>query len=205
MTQADDQQREFVLSALVQYESRLVHYATRLLFGREDRARDVVQHVFLKLCEQTSSELSGRVGPWLFRVCRNRVTDELRRDGKLEQFGDEQLNRVDERQLNPGELAETEDVLCYIRSLIGDLPMAQQEVIELWSHGLKHGEIAEVMGKTSAAVRVGLHRAIESLKSDERIRQWLREQGLREQGLREQAGESLDPLPTFKPTTTQSS
>ena len=195
MTHADDQHREYVLSALVQYESRLVCYATRLLFGREDLARDVVQHVFLKLCEQEASELSDRVGPWLFRVCRNRVTDELRRDEKLEQCGDEQLNRVDERQLNPGQVAETEDVLCYIRSLIDDLPMAHQEVIELWSHGLKHGEIAEVVGKTSVAVRVVLHRAIKSLKSDERVRQWLREQ----------SGESLDSLSTFKPTTTQSS
>lgn len=175
MTEPKADFREFVLSALVEYECRLVRYSTRLLYGNEDRARDVVQHAFMKLCEQDRSAVEDRLGPWLFRVCRNRAIDELRRDGTTEQISHGLLDRADENQIDPSSCVESNDLMDYIQLLIGRLPAAQQEVVELWSQGLKHDEIAEVVEKKPGAVRGTLHRAIKSLKGDERVRKWLRE------------------------------
>ena len=121
-----------------------------------------------------------RAGPWLFHVCRNRAIDELRRRFGAQQASEHVFDRPDARQSDPTKLAEDSDLLTFIQQLISTLPPIQQEVIELWSHGLKHDEIAEVVEKSPGAVRAILHRAIKQLKSHPHIRTWLRENTQRE-------------------------
>ena len=71
----------WVMEAVELYELPLLRYARRLL-GDVDLAADAVQHAFVKLCEESAGQLEGRVAPWLFRVCRNRAVDHLRRSGR---------------------------------------------------------------------------------------------------------------------------
>ena len=174
MVPQDEDRREAVLAALVKYECSLVRYATRLFYGDQDKARDAVQHTFLKLCEQHPAEMGDRLGPWLFRVCRNRTIDLLRSESATESIDWESVTIVDEQLCDPHDIVESTDMMEIVRHLIGRLPMAQQEVIELWSQGFTHNEIAEVVEKSAGAVRGILHRSIKTLKADERIRCWLR-------------------------------
>ena len=51
--------RRWVLGVLEEHEARLTRFAARLL-GDEETARDVVQHAFLRLCDQSPSALEGR-------------------------------------------------------------------------------------------------------------------------------------------------
>src|SRR3954466_8617317 len=74
---AADNHREWVLAALDQYERRLLRYAQRLL-GEADESRDVVQFVFLRLCDQSPDKIGDRLAQWLYTVCRNRAMDALR-------------------------------------------------------------------------------------------------------------------------------
>src|SRR6476620_10491135 len=84
--------RAFVLAALERHEAELVRYAQRFV-GDLHAARDVVQHAFLRLCDQDPEELRGREAAWLYRVCRNRALDWLRQAGRLQSFdeNEEQL------------------------------------------------------------------------------------------------------------------
>src|SRR4051794_796992 len=66
-----DERREWVLAALEQFEGRLTRYAQRLTCDL-DKARDVVQYVFLKLCDQSPKQIENRLAQWLYTVCRNR-------------------------------------------------------------------------------------------------------------------------------------
>src|SRR4029079_3549166 len=79
--------RAWVLSALDEFEGKLLRYAQRLL-GNLDEARDVVQFVFLRLCDETPDNLDDRLAQWLHTVCRNRALDVLRAGGR------EKLNGV---------------------------------------------------------------------------------------------------------------
>ena len=81
MTSPNDR-REWVLAALDQFEGRLTRYAQRLL-GDLDRARDVVQFVFLRLCDQSPEEIDDRLAQWLYTVCRNQAMDLLRGKGHV--------------------------------------------------------------------------------------------------------------------------
>src|SRR5215216_1904777 len=56
--------RDWVLEALEEHEVALTRYALRLLRELE-QARDVVQHAFLKLCEQAPEKIAGGERKWL--------------------------------------------------------------------------------------------------------------------------------------------
>ena len=50
----------WISDAVQRYGGQLVRYAARLL-GDEERARDVTQDTFVKLCGQDQSELAGKL------------------------------------------------------------------------------------------------------------------------------------------------
>jgi len=69
----------WIISLVRRYERPLCSYAFGLLRNLE-WARDAVQDTFLRLCGQKPEKLKGREVPWLFRVCRNRSLDILRKE-----------------------------------------------------------------------------------------------------------------------------
>jgi RNA polymerase sigma-70 factor (ECF subfamily) len=174
----DDSHRQWVMDSLQQYECRLLRYATRLLGGDEDSAQDVVQHAFLKLCQQNQQEIGGRIVPWLYLVCRNKVLDQIRKRKRMESTGEERERAIEGREIDPSQIAEKRDFVSVVQRLIGQLPENQREAIDLWSHGLQYSEIASVIEKNESTVRVQVHRAIQKLKQNQAISRWLDTQPL---------------------------
>lgn len=174
MTANDWQQRhEWVLTALEKYEVRLTRFAARLLAGDMETARDVVQHVFLRLCEQKPEQLDGRRAAWLFRVCRNRAFDVLRRNGRGEVQSDETSDPPVGREADPADSASTGELSGLLRQLVERLPAAQREAVDLWCEGFSGRQIAEITGRSQSAVRVLVHRALTSLREHPRTRSLL--------------------------------
>ena len=155
--------REWVLAALDRYEARLARYAARLLRD-EEAARDVVQHAFLRLCDQSPAELEGRLAPWLFTVCRNRAVDILRarkRTASLEQVHDLPHRN---HQPDPAVTVERQDLYRRLNDLVAELPSGQREAVDLWTEGFAHAEIAQITGHSEGNVRVLVHRALKTLR-----------------------------------------
>ena len=158
-----DDRRGWVLSVLDEYEARLTRFAARLL-GDEEAARDVVQHAFLRLCDQSPGELRDRVAQWLFTVCRNRAVDVLRTRGRTTS-----LDNVDARaslatDQDPAAAVEREELYRRLTALVAGLPANQREAVDLWAEGFTHGQIAEITGRTEGNVRVLVHRALKTLR-----------------------------------------
>ena len=155
----------WVLEAVELYELPLQRYARRML-GDFDLAADAVQHAFVKLCGESHARLEGRVAPWLFRVCRNKALDHLRRAGR-EQPSDDQgaaACAVD-GAADPAAVAEHEDMSRTLLALVRELPAPQREAIDLWCEGFTSREIAEITGRTEGHVRVLVHRGLAALRS----------------------------------------
>ncbi|MCZ6484439.1 MAG: sigma factor [Acidobacteria bacterium] len=57
-------QSEWIRSALARYEGPLTRYAAHLT-GDIERARDVVQDTFLRLCSQKRSWVDDHLAQWL--------------------------------------------------------------------------------------------------------------------------------------------
>ena len=169
--------RAWVLAALERHEGELVRYAQRFV-GDLHAARDVVQHAFLRLCDQDPDELQGRETAWLYRVCRNRALDWLRQAGRLQAMDESDelsLQRCAAESSDPAELAERGELSDVLRSLVDRLPILYREPLQLWSLGWSYREIAEVVERTEGNVRVLVHRAVKALKENPQVAAWTTE------------------------------
>jgi RNA polymerase sigma factor (sigma-70 family) len=175
MTNADER-RAWVLAALDDYEVRLMRYAARLV-GDEDLARDCVQHAFVKLCDGKLNVPDTSPAAWLFRVCRNRALDHLRRSGRERSLesppsNDEAIQPASHSG-DPAELADARELSTCLRQLVERLPPPQCEAIGLWSEGFVYKQIGEITGHSEGHVRVLVHRGLKSLREHPQVRKWL--------------------------------
>ena len=158
--------QEYVLAALEKHERHLTRYAARMLGGDVDSASDVVQFAYLKLCQQQDVKRDNQLKAWLYTVCRNRVIDLIRKNGRLSSMESAQLDLSEGAAVDPRLDAEQREWFSELRERIDQLPAVDREIIDLWSNGLKHQEIAEITNKKASTVRVQLHRLIKSLKRE---------------------------------------
>jgi RNA polymerase sigma-70 factor, ECF subfamily len=205
--ESDTNRRQWVLAALDKFEGRLLRYAQRLL-GDAEESRDVVQFVFLRLCDQSPEKIGDRLAQWLYTVCRNRALDVLRASGRTIEWDSVGWDKAASAAAGPpssngkpvgrrshGELvppysrendptanAEQAELHALLRALIEHLPNSQREAIDLWADGFSYQHIADITGQKEGHVRVLVHRGLKALREDSQVRA-LRE-GDREQGTR---------------------
>ncbi|MFW5653523.1 MAG: RNA polymerase sigma factor [Planctomycetota bacterium] len=75
-------------TVLETHEAGLIRYTTRLLHGDVERAREVVQDSFLRLCRVAPGEVDSHLTEWLYTVCRNRARDVARKERRMTAFTD---------------------------------------------------------------------------------------------------------------------
>ena len=73
---------QWIEAALKQHESNLIRYATWILSDGE-RAREVVQETFLRLCKETPERIDDHLPQWLFTVCRNLAFDVRKKENRM--------------------------------------------------------------------------------------------------------------------------
>ncbi|MDB4766459.1 sigma-70 family RNA polymerase sigma factor [bacterium] len=166
-------QQAFVLSAFDRFEPALTLYASRLYGGDLDAARDAVQQTFMKLVQQPIEQVSHKVAPWLYTVCRNWVFDDLKRRSRQAKPLQSGYDPVDQAADDPADQLQQQEFLEQIQKRIDLLPEAQRDVMELWTHGFNTKEIAEVLDRDAGTVRVQLHRSIKRLRQNPKLSTWL--------------------------------
>ena len=167
--------RSWVLTALDEHEGRLTRYALRLT-GDAHAARDVVQHVFLQLCDRPPASRNGQLTSWLFTVCHNRAMDVRRRGGRATSLEHVPPESLGSDIGDPALAAEAGDSVELLREVIDTLPEAQRLVVNFWSAGFRYAEIAELLGKSESYVRVASHRAWQTIRKHPRVRKLLEQQ-----------------------------
>lgn len=157
----------FVQEAVARHQAPLLRYATRLLGGDADRARDVVQDTFVRLMAQPPGQVAGHVAEWLFTVCRNRSHDVLRKEGRMKRFEEGQAERLTATEPRPGTTLERNEQHEAVLRLIGRLPYNQQEVIRLkFQNGFSYQEISRITSLSVTNVGFILHTAIKALRRE---------------------------------------
>ncbi|MFN3191607.1 MAG: RNA polymerase sigma factor [Aureliella sp.] len=158
--------REWVGEVFAQLEDRLIGFVYRRI-GDFEIAQDVVQEAFVKLCQQSWPEIEERAEAWLYRTCRNRVIDLVRREGRrkgLRSGTDVSVLRDPESSLPEDAMSQNEQ-LNRVRESLQELPERQQELLRLrLQEGLSYKQIAEVTGLTVTNVGYLLHKTISRLR-----------------------------------------
>lgn len=160
-------QEQFIEWALKEYERPLIGYAQGFVHDWE-RARDVVQDTFIRLCQQDMAKVRDGVKTWLFTVCRNRALDVLRKDSRLVEMDEKKLGKIPASTVSASSLLEKEEMHQRLEIYLQRLTPNQREVVVLkFQQGLSYEEISRVTGLSNGNVGFLLHNALK------RLREWM--------------------------------
>jgi RNA polymerase sigma-70 factor (ECF subfamily) len=139
-----------------EHKARVFSTAYRFVRNRED-AEDVTQDVFIKVHRKMSAfRGDAALSTWVYRITVNTALDFLRRRKRRQAVS---LDEVSEPAAGPSNLKSL------IESMIPSLPEGYRKVFVLHDiEGLKHSEIAEILGITEGASKSQLHRARGALR-----------------------------------------
>jgi len=146
------------------YRSRVYSTACRMVSNRAD-AEDITQDVFIRVFKKLSSfRGEAQISTWIYRITMNCCLDHLRRrkrDLAIQLSPDFDVP-------GPGL-----DVMKVIEGALPSMPPGYREVFVLHDlEGMKHNEIAGILGITEGASKSQLHRARAFLRKS--IGPWLK-------------------------------
>lgn len=128
-------------------------------------AEDIVADTFTKALERISSFDPGKgtTSSWLYRIARNTLVDEYRKKQKYASMP-EAYDIPDHVDL--GSSLDTKEMLMRVQGALQKLSEKEREIIILrvWDE-LSYKEIAEIMGKSEASLKMATSRALKSLRS----------------------------------------
>ncbi len=162
---------QWIHGVVQKYERRLVLYVSRII-GDVERARDVVQDTFLKLCEQDRQKIEGYLSEWLYTVSRNRALDVVRKESRMVRLAEGAAGWQPSSEDGPTQRIEVDESTRLVLALIAGLPDKQREAIRLkFQNGLSYRQISRVMDLTTSYVgyliHAGLNAVREQLNSDD--------------------------------------
>src|SRR5213594_2913612 len=150
----------WIVAALDQYETHLVRYATWIL-GDVERAREVVQETFLRLCKEQPARIGGHLPQWLFTVCRNLAFDVRKKENRMTPFTEENRGAPP----NTGTLVEHQERMSEVLRVVETLPKNQREVIHLkFQCDLSYKEISEITKLSMGNVGFLMHTALKTIR-----------------------------------------
>ena len=158
--QAGDKQAVSALyEAYVQAIFRYVSYRVE----SDALAEDLTAEVFLRMVQGLPSyqDSGAPFGAWLYRIAANQITDHYRRNRRtVGPIPDE--HPIDDT--DPlGKAAKNEE-RAVLRQALATLPSDFQTLLVLrFMQGLQHNEVAVILNKSEAAIRVMQHRALQAL------------------------------------------
>jgi RNA polymerase sigma factor (sigma-70 family) len=146
------------------YHGRLYDFLSRMT-GNRVTAEDLVQDVFVRILRYRGTYRDdGRFDTWVFRIARNARADYFRRARPVEALAD---TAEEQPADGPGPALQFEHQrnATRLRRALLQLREDRRELIVLARYqGLKHEQIAELLGIEVGAVKVRLHRAIAELR-----------------------------------------
>lgn len=157
---------EWLHGIVERYERPLCRYAFAIL-RNADLAREVVQDTFLRLCKQRRERVEPLIPAWLFRVCRNRAMDVVRKEKRMSALTEEHEATLVSPEPMPSDTVSRREGAARALDLLDRLPAKQREVIRLkFQQGLSYREIATVTRFSESNVGYLIHMGMQSLRRD---------------------------------------
>ena len=145
------------------YFQRIYAYCLRRVELRTD-AEDLTSQIFTKAISSLDQYRGGSVPAWLFTIARNTIINHVRRRRQPISIEAAHIDIPDDTPRPIDGLVAQEEKKA-IRQLVAVLPDEQRDLLALkLSAGLSSKEIGAVVGKSSGAIRVELHRIIKLLR-----------------------------------------
>ncbi len=162
--EVSDDRQQWIRSLVERHGSPLTRYA-RTFTGDMESARDAVQETFLRLCREDAAKIADHCKPWLYKVCRSRALDYLRKEGRMIPVDNSLLTLNEAPGPSPSADLEKSEKVESVMQVIETLPPNQKEVVRLkFQNDLSYKEIAEVTGLSVTNVGFLLHVALKFIR-----------------------------------------
>jgi RNA polymerase sigma-70 factor (ECF subfamily) len=149
------------------YLTPVYRYLYARVGGNRQEAEDVASLVFERVWASIGSYRPvGSYRGWLFTITRRTLADHYRSGGEPRSVQIDGLGgSVHDPAAGPEESALLADQVRGVLRALASLGDEQREVITLrFMAGLRYGEIAALMGKREAAVKMVAYRALEEMR-----------------------------------------
>jgi RNA polymerase sigma factor (sigma-70 family) len=154
----------WITAALAEFEQPLTRYAAHIT-GDIERAREVVQDTFLRLCRRNPAQIRSHLAQWLYTVCRNRALDVLRKERRMTGISDAQLELQPHSGPDATAALEQEEQLADVLDILRTLPANQQEVIRLkFQSDMSYLEISRITNLTVSNVGFLIHTGLKTIR-----------------------------------------
>lgn len=170
-------EREYVQACCIDIERAVERWGDTVLrlarcrCGNATDAEDVVQTVFMKLCQSTKPiKDDEHLKAWLLRVTLTCCADVHRSPWKSRRASDDEADRIFENAAvarESMEFCDTEGATTgeSVHAAVASLPEKQRVAVHLYYfEGYSTNEIAQITEENPATVRSHLHRARAALK-----------------------------------------
>ena len=153
---------------VIKYQRRLLRVAQTIL-GDENEAMDLSQEAFVKAYFNIKNyKGNSSLYTWLYRILYNLCLSSLRRK-KIISFlsldSQEKTEDIVSPLPDPSQECERRELKTAINNALNKLPLRQRTVFIMKQiEGLKHEDIAQVMGITEGAVKSSYFHAVHKLK-----------------------------------------
>ena len=142
------------------YLTPVYRFILRRVDGDVAAAEDLTSQVFLEALDHLPAyREQGRFVAWLFTITRHRVADRFRKTTM------ESLDDIPESVLGVPDGLEDRQNMNHLKAIFETLDDDQRELLQLrFSAELSFAEIADVLGRKEAAVKMSLYRVLDKLR-----------------------------------------
>lgn len=132
--------------------------------GDREQAEDLVQEVFFRMLRyRTSYDPAQSFTGWMYQIARNAGVDQRRK--RREVVDIEMFKELVSDSPGPEQRAARGQDLALLHRAMGQLPEDKREILVLSRfQGMKHEDIAQVLGCEVGTVKVRVYRAIRALE-----------------------------------------
>ena len=147
-----------------QYATRIYRYIFARVNNHAD-AEDLTTQVFMAVLKGINKfDPEGNFAAWIFTIARNKVADRYRKNKPILSI-DTLPDLVAENE-DPFNQVIQNEKRHQLFALLNDLKTEQQELLQLRFAGeLSYAQIARVVGKTEASVKMATNRLLHQLKN----------------------------------------
>jgi len=151
------------------------HFAGRIksfLLGKgmqEAIAEELTQEIMLIVWRRAESYNPEKAAPstWLFTIARNRRTDYLRGNSRIEVELDDDMLEADDAEPTQDDQVELAQQSRVLEHALNKLPQEQRQVLHLsYFRGQSHGAIAEWLDLPIGTVKSRIRLAMQSIRSE---------------------------------------
>jgi RNA polymerase sigma-70 factor (ECF subfamily) len=144
--------------------SRNLHNFLFYKYGEENNPEDLMQEAFSRLWDNCSKVSPEKAKSFLFTVANNLMLNDLARKKTVLNYQKEKPNTRTE--VSPQYVLEEAEYMERLQRALEDLT-EEQRIAFMMNRvdGLKHREIAEILGISQKAVEKRIYKALESLQT----------------------------------------